>query len=348
MQNTIFFVFVVVFFSLFFSTWAQAPLSKNPFNFANRNTFVHLHQNLANAVKNAQTPFDKRGAKASEITNLRQELKALLQNYTIDSMQDMSIAGKLMRVLPFVPNQNKSIRIPRNDTINEEDRDNEATFELPDDDQLSNLTNAVVSFEDETNSSELDGLLMSPLVGLSFYNESGDEKHIQNLTNKIQIKIPLKRMDDATYNSKRFVCKYFDVATGSFKTDGVTFVSKAKTHVFCNASHLTDFGVFDDNSSFTSTTTLATSNTTSVIVASTDANLNTSAPLLSTTTSAIVATTSANLNTSAPPRYTTTSKSKDCPFLYDCETPNGGLILGPSMAFVVIACVIVLAEINIF
>jgi hypothetical protein len=255
--------------------------------------------------------------------DMRRELKDLLQNYSIDGVQDMSIGGTLMRLMPFVPAHNKSIRIPRNNSILDNDFFNEATFDLPDSDQFAAST-AVVSFQDETNATLLDSRIMSPLVGLSFFNDSGDEKPIRNLANKIRIKIPLKFMDDATFSSKRLVCKYLDVATSTFRTDGVFTDLITKTHVYCNTSHLTDFVVMDDNSTVSSTTTTTPGYT------------------LSTTTRA-------SILTNTTPASTTTAKGKDCPFLSDCNSsPNTAFVLNPSTAILFFACLLVLVEINQF
>lgn len=321
MKYNSFLCFTIVFCCVYHAA-AQLPPDRKPIDLPRKSRFIEKIQIAANVVFSAPLPANRIIAKAQEIMEMRRELKDLLQNYSIDDVQDMSVAGTLMRLMPFVPAHNKTIRIPRNSSIIDNDFSNEATFDLPDSDQFAAST-AVVSFQDETNATQLDSRIMSPLVGLSFFNGSGDEKPIKNLANKIRIKIPLKFMDDATFSSKRLVCKYLDVATSTFRTDGVFTDQITKTHAYCNTSHLTDFVVMDDNSTLSSTTT-------------------TPAYTLSTTTS------NYTLSTTTPPR-TTTAKGKDCPFLSDCNpSPNVAFVLNPSTAILFFACVLVLVEINQF
>lgn len=304
MKNTIFFSLTII----FGVALAQYPNYRSPLNATHKSGFRDRFQV---STQTAATLTDKLNAKANEITQMRQELKTLLQTYSIDGIEDMFTIGRLMRMIPFTPQQNKTIRVPRNSSIGNEDDTNEAKFELPDSDQFHAST-AVVSFEQGT---ELDSRIMSPLVGLAFYNDNGDERPIKNLTNKIRIKIPLIPMDPAIIPTKRFVCKYFDVSSRTFKTDGVSMDQQTPTHVYCNTSHLTQFCVFcEDIYHILSprTTTLANPNQTTRV-------------------------------------GTTVPRGKDCPFLTDCEPkPSAGVLFGPSTAILFFSLVLVLAEINYF
>ena len=80
------------------------------------------------------------------------------------------------------------------------------------------------------------------MVGMSLYDASGNTIAITGLDPGIEIAIPnvvIPTGDQANYK-----CKYYDTATSTWSTNGVTSTYDAATSIFtCTTTHLTDFAV---------------------------------------------------------------------------------------------------------
>ena len=252
------FLFVLIFAELVFALDFANNVQKSIFmdNIkrvvnVTRNSYVLGPPNAAvvTAIPKTEEILNSR---VQEIQSLRTEVQSFLTQYKIDNGEEIvaTSVGKIMKLVTFRPIDvnNKTIRIDNNYSSGVA----EAFFQMPDGVsgqpwEICNNT-ALVTFDSDFvgSSSGGDSELLSPVMGLSLFNESGIETRIKNLSKKIKIQIPLKPMNQSFFDSLRskIRCGYFDLTLKRFLVDGVDTVDVQRTHAICNTSHLTDFGVF--------------------------------------------------------------------------------------------------------
>jgi len=203
-------------------------------------------------------PLDQR---MQAVHAVRDEVKAFLTAVKLEQQEDMFVRSKLMRFLPshLMHKNNLTLRIPGNTAA-----DNDTSFELPDEmsEWIANTT-VLLTREDDAMDNESEVMaaagLQSPVVGLSFFNETGDEQPVTHLKQPICMTIPLRNMSLDVFQriQSKLKCKYWDALQSVFKTDGMETVRVLPTHVVCNASHLTEFGVLEEDNATIATTMIA-------------------------------------------------------------------------------------------
>jgi len=184
-------------------------------------------------------------ARAQAIDNLHLQIKTFLSDFKLMQEEVISTNNTVVKLAPFRSTQTIfHIHAAENSIIKRN-----ASFDMTGaDTEGISLENATALITWENNITSGGGFLFhSPSLGLSFFNESGNEIKLKNLRSKIRINIPLWNMSQSKFESikSRLRCMYFDTLENTYKTGGVDTVEILQSHAVCDTNHLTVFSILE-------------------------------------------------------------------------------------------------------